>query len=272
MKLSLMIEGVHFIREVYDRRQQIYNLTRRDFTDRYSGSFLGLIWAFIEPLAMMSIMWAVFSLGFRTRAVGDGIPFVAYLFVGQSAFNFFQDAIGASSNVIRAYSFLVKKVKFKIAILPIVKINTALVIHLIILLIVVPIIWISGITPSFYWLQVFYYIFALFFLILGISWFLAAIGVFIRDISNFVQIILNICFWLTPIFWNIEMVPEKYRIFLFLNPLYYIIQGYRDSFLYHIPFWNHPIHSLYFWSVASLALLLGILVFKKLRPHFADVL
>jgi len=270
--LSLISEGVQFIYEVYSRHQQIHNLTKRDFKDRYSGSFLGLVWAFIEPLAMMCIMWAVFSLGFRSKSDSGGIPFVAYLFVGMAAFNFFSDAIGSSSNVVRSYSFLVKKVKFKIAILPIVKLNSALLVHLIFLLIVIPIVWLSGVTPTIYWFQVFYYIFSLVFLMLGLSWFLSAIGVFIRDISNVVQIILNASFWMTPIFWNAKMVPEKYSVFLFVNPLYYIVQGYRDSFLYRIPFWEHPIHTLYFWSVSLGTLLLGIVVFKKLRPHFADVL
>ncbi len=268
----MFTEGVQFVREVYERRQQIYNLTKRDFKDRYTGSFLGLVWAFIEPLSMMCIMWAVFSLGFRAHRTNDGVPFVAYLFVGMSAFNFFADAVGASSNVIRGFSFLVKKVKFRIAVLPIVKINTALLIHLIFLLIVVPIIWASGVQPTIYWFQVFYYIFALLFLLLGLSWFLSAISVFVRDTSNFVQIILNAGFWITPIFWNVEMVPEKYRIFLYVNPVYYIVQGYRDSFLYHIPFWERPIQSLYFWCISGSALLIGIIVFKKLRPHFADVL
>lgn len=269
--MSLFREGSHFIQEVYDKRSQIYNLSRRDFKDRYTGSFLGLLWAFLEPLAMMLIMWGVFSLGLKIQPSGK-IPFVAYLFTGMTAYNFFSDTIGASSNVIRSYAFLVKKVKFRIAILPIVKISSALLLHLIFLLIVIAIIWLSGISPSLFWLQVPYYTLALLFLLLGLSWLLSAIGVFIRDISPVTQILLNFGFWLTPIFWNIELVPEPYRVYLCLNPIFYITQGYRDSFLYQIPFWERPVQTLYFWSVATLFFIAGIMVFKKLRPHFADVL
>lgn len=270
--MALIQEGIQFIGEIYERRQQIYNLTRRDFTDRYTGSFLGLVWAFIEPLAMMCIMWAVFNYGFRAQGSSAGVPFIAYLFTGMTAYNFFQGTIGPSASSILGYSFLVKKIKFRIAILPIVKINSAIILHLIFLLILIPIIWISGVKPTIYWFQALYYMIALTFLMLGLSWFLSAVGVFIKDIAHIVQILLTFGFWMTPIFWNIEMIPEEYRIYLFLNPLLYIVQGYRDSFLYSTPFWEHPIFTLYYWGLSGTVFIVGIFVFKKLRPHFADVI
>ncbi|MDA8418066.1 MAG: ABC transporter permease [Desulfobacteraceae bacterium] len=269
--MSLVGEGIQFVREVYERRRQICDLTRRDFTDRYAGSFLGFIWAFIEPLAMMSIMWAVFNLGLKVHPSGS-VPFVAYLFTGQIAYNFFAEGVGAAAGVIRAYSFLVKKVKFRVAILPIVKINSALIIHLIFLFIVMGIIWVSGIRPSLFWLQTGYYTLALLFLLLGLSWLLSALGVFVKDIANLIQIFITFGFWLTPIFWDKNIVPPAYQWYLCLNPMFYIVQGYRDSFLYRVPFWAHPLNTLYFWAVAWLVLLGGILAFKRLRPHFADIL
>jgi len=269
--MSLISEGLQFFGEVYERRKQIHNLTRRDFTDRYAGSFLGLFWAFFEPLAMMLIMWGVFSLGLKVKPSGD-ISFVAYLFTGMVAYNFFSETVGASSGVIRAYSFLVKKVKFRIAILPIVKINSALIIHLIFLVIVMGVLLATGVKPSIYWFQSLYYMFSLIFLLLGLSWLLSALGVFVRDITHVVQILITFGFWLTPIFWDKAMVPEEYQAYLCLNPMLYIVQGYRDSFLYEVPFWEHPIYAAYFWGFSSITLLVGILVFKKLRPHFADIL
>jgi len=189
--MSLISEGIQFIGEIYDRRKQIYDLTKRDFADRYTGSFLGMLWAFLEPLAMMGIMWAVFSLGLKVRPSGD-VPFVAYLFTGMVAYNFFSETVSSSAGVIRSYSFLVKKVKFRVAILPIVKINSALLVHFIFLFIVMGVIMASGIRPSLYWLQAAYYMFSLLFLLLGLGWLLSALGVFIRDIANVVQIFHHI--------------------------------------------------------------------------------
>ncbi len=269
--MSMVREGVQFIHEIYERRGQIYDLTRRDFMNRYIGSMLGLLWAFLEPLAMMLIMWGVFSFGLKVRPSGN-VPFIAYLFTGMSAYNFFSESAGASSNVIRTYDFLVKKVKFRIAILPIVKILSALIIHIIFLFIVMAVIWISGIKPDIYWLQSLYYLIAMLAMLLGLGWLLSAIGVFIRDIANVIGILLTFGFWLTPIFWNKDMLPAAYQKYLCLNPMFYIVQGYRDSFLYHIPFWQHPINTAYYWAFTTILLLAGIVTFKKLRPHFADVL
>ncbi len=269
--MSIIKEGVQFINEVYDRRNQIYDLTKRDFTNRYIGSFLGMIWAFLEPLAMMLIMWGIFSLGLKVRPSGN-VPFVAYLFTGMSAYNFFAESAGASSNVIRSYDFLVKKVKFKIAILPIVKILSALMIHLIFLFIVMAVIWISGVKPDIFWFQSLYYLVAMLAMLLGLGWLLSALGVFVRDVANIIGILLTFGFWLTPIFWTKDMIPPEYQVYLCLNPMFYIVQGYRDSFLYHIPFWDHPYNTAYYWAFTCAILLAGIFSFKKLRPHFADVL
>jgi lipopolysaccharide transport system permease protein/teichoic acid transport system permease protein len=263
--------GLNFLKEIYEKKALIYELSKRDFKQRYVGSFLGLFWAFIEPLVMMLIMWFVFSIGFKAKPGGD-IPFVAYLFTGLIAFNFIQDTLGASSNVIRSYSYLVQKVKFRVSILPILKINSALILHLVFIVIVMSILIISGIRPSIYWFQAIYYLAASWFLILGMSWLLSAIGVFVRDITHIVAIFLRLGFWVTPIFWNIKMIPEQYRIYLKINPIFYIVQGYRDSFLYQIPVWSHPFYNFYFWCFAFMMFFVGVFVFLRLRPHFADVL
>jgi lipopolysaccharide transport system permease protein len=263
--------GINFLNEIYEKRTLIYEMSKRDFKQRYVGSFLGLFWAFLEPLTMMMIMWFVFSLGFKAKPSGD-VPFVAYLFTGMIAFNFFQDTLGACSNVIRSYAFLVQKVKFRVSILPILKIGSALTLHIVFVSIVMAILLLSGIRPSIFWLQAIYYLAASLFLMLGLSWLISAIGVFVKDITHIVAIFLRLGFWVTPIFWNINMIPEQYRIFLKINPIFYIVQGYRESFIYQVPVWHHPVITIYFWFVACVTFLIGVFVFLRFRPHFADVL
>jgi lipopolysaccharide transport system permease protein/teichoic acid transport system permease protein len=90
--------------------------------------------------------------------------------------------------------------------------------------------------------------------------------------THVVAIFLRLGFWVTPIFWDLKMIPEQYRIFLKINPILYIVQGYRDSFIYQVPVWNHPAVTLYYWLFASIMFLMGVFVFLRLRPHFADVL
>ncbi len=80
---------------------------------------------------------------------------------------------------------------------------------------------------------------------------------------------------MTPILWNIDTmqdVPKIVTIILKLNPMYYIVTGYRDTLINHVGFWTHPWLTLYFWLFTLTAFGIGILLFKKLKPHFADVL
>ena len=260
-----------FINEIYNKRYAIYELSKRDFRQRYIGSYLGLFWAFLEPLAFVLVLWFVFSIGLRVNPAGD-ISFVAYLTTGFVAFSFFQDAISANSDVIRSFAFLVQKGNFRLSILPIVKINSALVLHIVFLGIVMGILLVTDVSPSLFWLQALYYLAASLFLILGISWFTSALGVFVKDITHIISILLRFAFWLTPIFWNIDIVPDKFRFVMKLNPLFYVIQGYRDSFLYKIPLWAHLSYTLYFWGISFVMFIVGVLVFRRLRPHFADVI
>ena len=107
---------------------------------------------------------------------------------------------------------------------------------------------------------------------MGISWLVSALNVFFRDVGEFVGVIVQIGFWATPIFWDLKIMPQHLHSIIELNPLCYIIQGYRESFIYFIPFWHHPNQTLYFWSFGLVSLIIGAIVFKKLKPHFADAL
>ena len=129
-----------------------------------------------------------------------------------------------------------------------------------------------GMPFSVYWFQALYYFVAMSVLALGLGWAFSAINVFVRDTSQIVKIILQFGFWATPIFWDIGIMPKKVQCVLKLNPMYYIVQGYRESFIYFVPFWKHPLTTLYFWTVAIILFATGVLIFKRLRPHFADTI
>jgi lipopolysaccharide transport system permease protein/teichoic acid transport system permease protein len=109
-------------------------------------------------------------------------------------------------------------------------------------------------------------------LALGLGWAVSALNPFLRDIAQIVGVLLQMGFWATPIFWDINMMPAKFQVIFKLNPMFYIVQGYRESFIYFHPFWNHPVQTVYFWAVTIAIFITGALIFKKLKPQFADVL
>ena len=268
-----MAKPTWFIRELFDHRYLLLQLTLRDFKSRYAGSILGLFWAFLQPLAMMAILWFVFSYGLKANAVETGVKFIPWFFSASVAWNFLQDGIFVTSNAINDYAFLVKKIDFRVRLLPVVKILSALILHGIFLVLLMVILVISGLRPDVQWLSVFYYMFCSCVFLLGCGWLLAPLNVFTRDIAQLVGVLMQFGFWLTPIIWNWRMLPEKYRPLIKLNPLFYITEGYRDAFVYHRSIAAHGLNSmLYFWCFTLGLLALGHTVFKRLRPHFGDVL
>lgn len=260
-----------FLKAIVQNRKLIFSLTKNDFKQRYVGNMLGIAWAFIQPTATVLIFWFVFQVGFKSKPVGD-FPFILWLVAGMFPWFYFSEGLASGTNSIITNSFLVKKVRFQVNLLPVIPLLSALAVHLFFIFFMYGMYLYYGIVPSLYWLQVFYYLFALTLLLLGLSWITASVVVFFRDMGQIVGMFLQFGFWLTPIFWSINILPAKYHKIIALNPLVYIIEGYRDSMIHHVGFWEKPGMTLYYWSVTLSIFALGALTFRRLRPHFADVL
>lgn len=185
---------------------------------------------------------------------------------------FISDSIQGATTSITDNSYLVKKVVFKVSLLPIVKIYSALWVHLFFVAVIFLMFSIYGYFPNVYNVQVLYYVFCISVLVLGISWITSSLIIFFKDMGQIVSTVLQFGFWLTPIFYSLDIIPQKYAFLLKINPAFYIIQGYRDTFIYKSWFWEHPKLTVYFWLCTIVILVVGRTMFKKLRPHFADVL
>lgn len=261
-----------FIKDIYLKRKLVYELAKRDFQQQYMGSYLGFIWMFLQPLMFITVLYMVFTLGFRTGSSTDGVPFVVYLVSGLIAWFFIAQNLSSGCNTITSYSFLLKKIDFRLSILPVVKIISSTVSHVFFILLAIIVAWVNGFPPSIYTLQIFYYLFSMVMLLLGFGWLSSSTNVFVNDVSKVISIMVQFGFWLTPIFWNISRIPEDYHWVIKMNPAYYIIAGYRDSLFNHVWFWEKPYETIFYWAGTVLLLLVGITVFKKLKPHFAEVI
>ncbi len=268
--IQFLKEVIDFFFQLYLNRNLIRTLSWRDFEKRYIRNFFGLLWAILDPLAFVVILYVVFGARYGNTTPGS-VPFVAYLLTGYIAFDLFSVGLPGVTNSINENSFLLKKINFRVAILPIVAMLSDLMIHGIVLLVCIVVLMFNKVYPDFYWVQLVYYIFSLSVFLISLGWFTSSVSLFFPDIRNIINIITRIMFFLTPIFWKMEGVTINAQHLLKLNPLYYIVNGYRDSLLTHQGFWTHPMLTLYFWLLCLIAIVTGVIVFKKLRPHFADV-
>jgi len=246
-------------------------LARKDFRAKYLGSHLGIVWAFVQPAANILVLWFVARKALNLTPV-EGFPFILWLIAGMIPWYFFTDCVNNATHAIVGNSHLVKKVAFRVDALPLIKICSALAIHLVFIALLALVLALNGFTPTWHAIQVFYYLAASIVLVLGITWMTSSVIVFVRDIGPLIGLGIQILFWITPIFWSLKDLPPRLRFMLRLNPLHYIVAGYRESFIDKVWFWHDGALSLYFWGVAISMLVAGGLVFRRLRPHFADVL
>jgi ABC-type polysaccharide/polyol phosphate export permease len=262
-----------FIFSLYKSKYIIYQLVKRDFQNKYLGSFVGFIWVFIQPAVYISVLWFVLAFGLKPGNLGNAnTPYHWWLIAGLIPWMFMSELLSAGTNSIIEYSYLIKKVVFRSSIIPLIKILTSLIIQLFFVVLLALIFIVSKINPTLHWLQVFYYLFSAVMLLLGSLWLSSSLAVFIKDVSQVVNVIVQVLFWVTPIIWYYKTFPESIKPLYFYNPLFYIIQGYRDSFLNQVWFWEHPHETIFFWSFTLVIFIIGAIVFRKLNPHFADVL
>ncbi len=261
----------NFLNELTDKKNVIYELTKRDFKAGYLGSYLGMVWAFLLPVATTLIFWFVFQVGFRSQPIA-GHPYILWLVCGLVPWFFISDCVNNGANSIVQNALVVKKVAFSIGILPIIKILSALIIHLCFLLLIFALFLVYGRTFDVYVLQVFYYLFCSIVFLVGLSWITSSVMIFFRDLGPIISISLQMGFYLTPIFWNLNILPARYHLLMKFNPVFYIVQGYRESFIHKMWFWEHWGMTLYFWIITTIILVAGAVIFRRLRPHFADVL
>lgn len=261
-----------FILYLKDNRKIFTKLLKNDFKSRYSGAYLGAVWGVIQPVVTVLIYWFVFQVGLKSGDRPDGTPYIVWMMAGIIPWFFFSDALGAVTNVFVEYSYLVKKLNFRISLLPLVKIGSSMILHFVFLLFVMLILNFSGFHAAWTYIEIFYYMSAAAYCAAGAGLTAAALTVYMRDVSQLVSIIIQIGFWALPIVWGPEVLGGGF-VFLFqLNPVFYIVEGYRKALVTHEWFWSEPLYTAYFWTVTTMMLAAGIYIFRKLKPYFADEL
>ena len=270
---SFSVSPKEMAMSLWSNRSLIKALTKREIVGRYRGSFMGILWSFFNPVFMLIVYTFVFSVVFKARWNGGGdskTEFALVLFAGLIVFNLFSECINRAPGLILSNVNYVKKVVFPLEILPFVAIGSALfhtLISIAVWLIAYLIVFgLPHITVLFLPLI----ILPLLLLIVGLTWGLTSLGVYLRDVSQFIGIATTVLMFLSPIFYSISAIPEKYRSLILLNPLTIIIEQVRNVLIWgKVP--NLTILAIYF-LVAALIAWLGFTWFQKTRKGFADVL
>ena len=263
------------IRELLEHRKMIWKLSKNDFKTKYAGSYFGILWAFIQPMVTIMIYILIFQFGFRAQPTSTGFPYALSLTSGIIPWFFFSEALLNATGCFLEYSYLVKKVVFRISILPMVKILSSFFVHMFFVALVFVIFVLFGKLPPVQFVQIVYYMFCTICFTLGLAFLTSSIVPFFRDFGQMVSIGLQIWMWACPIMWSMEQQLAEHPLLqklILINPFVYIVQGYRSCYMGGEWFWENWTYTLYFWGVTLVIGWFGFRVFHKLRVHFSDVL
>ena len=263
---------VALAKSIWRNRQLIVQMTKREVVGRYKGSVMGLAWSFFNPVFMLVVYTFVFSVIFKSRWGGDESRtlFAVVLFVGMIVLSLFSEVVNRAPTLILSNVNYVKKVVFPIEILPVIAMGAALFHSLISLsVLLAAFVLFNG---YLHWTVIFIplVLFPLVIVTLGLAWMLAALGVFLRDVGQTIGIITTILMFLSPVFYPVTAVPEKFRPFIMANPLTFIIEQAREVLIWgHTPNWI----GLGVYTIAAIVIAwAGYALFQKTRKGFADVL
>jgi lipopolysaccharide transport system permease protein len=251
----------------------IYEMIKREVIGRYRGAMMGLLWSFFTPVLMLMVYTFVFSVIFKSRWVGgtgSRAEFAIVLFAGLMIFNLFSECINRAPSLVLSNPNYVKKVIFPLEILPVVAFGSAL-FHFFVSVLVWLLFYliIFGLpSAQALWLPVVLLPLAL--LCIGLSWCLASLGVFLRDVGQVIGVITTVLMFMSPIFYSVESLPERFRRFMYISPITYFVEQTRDLLV-----WDKGMHWLPWFKVMLLSTViasLGFAWFQKTRKGFADVI
>ncbi|MFA5983892.1 MAG: ABC transporter permease [Methylococcaceae bacterium] len=261
------------VASLWRNRGLVMALTKREVIGRYRGSMMGILWSFFNPVFMLAVYTFVFSVVFKARWSGGSdskTEFALVLFAGLMVFNLFSECVNRAPSLIISNVNYVKKVIFPLEVLPWVAMGSSLFHSLISLFVWLMFYLIFFGIPHVNALLIFIIAIPLILLTMGLSWMLSSLGVYLRDISQIIGVMTTVLMFMSPIFYPVSALPERYQHLLLLNPLTLVIEQARDVLIWgKWPQWQY--YFIYF-AVSSLVAWLGFAWFQKTRKGFADVL
>lgn len=265
---------VEIIKDHIQYKQQIFKLAKADLIKTYRGAALGWAWAIIKPAVTIFVYWFTFEIGLRAGKAVNGFPFFLWLIAGVIPWFYMSDMITGGTECIRKYSYLVTKMKFPVSTIPTFFSISKFIVHLVLLLIMIIIFALMGYPPDVYLLQLPIYMLLMFVFFTAFSLFASLLACMSKDFSNLVKSLVTAVFWLSGIIWNINTIKDIpwLNVILKLNPVTYLVEGYRNCFIHKTWIWENPKTLIAFLVITALLILAAVWVYRRLRKEIPDVL
>lgn len=271
---------IYVIKENFSNFYRIYSIAKYELLADMRDSKFGIIWNFLSPTIQVFTYWLIFGVAWNRKPIkvnGIEVPYLIWLIVGYAAWWFIQPCITQGCSAIYSKINVITKMKFPVSVLPATVVLKEFFNHLFMLLVALAVLLIFGYYPSLYWLNILYFAVCAFVLVESIGLILSVLTMLWRDVKKLVTSLTRMLFYFSPIIWNCRFgsnVPY-YKLLnkiMKLNPIYYVVEGYRESILYQKNFWDHPALTAYFWIFCLVAFVIGCMLMYKFKKKFIDLI
>jgi len=261
---------IHVINEIWTNRKRMLRIVRYDIKIESRSAYLGSLWEFIVPLIQIGTFWLVFGIGIRGGEPINGTPFILWLLAGLVPWFFFNRGITGGSSSIVDKAGVIFKIKYPISTVPIGAVLRCLYTHVIFIGILLIIFLFYGMRPEIYWLSLVYYILFTTFFLSALAMVSSVIVRLATDFKPLIASLMQILFFLTPIVWHENYLPNWVLRIFSANPVRYVVMGFRGSLLEQNHFFEFPWRIAFFWSVTFVLFIFGCWLQKKFSHRFVD--
>ncbi|WP_273477039.1 ABC transporter permease [Faecalicoccus acidiformans] len=276
-----MFKSIQYvIRENLSNLFRIYSISKYELLADMRDSKFGIFWNFASPAIQVFTYWLIFGVAWDRKPIevkGISVPYLPWLVVGYAIWWFIQPCIQKGCSAIFSKTGVITKMKFPVSVLPATIVCKELFNHGCMLVIMFVTLFLCGYTPNINWLWILYYMFCAFVFSESVSLILSVLTMLWRDIKKLVTSLIRMFMYFSPVIWECSFsssVPFAHILnsIMKLNPVYYIIQGYRDAIFYGQSVFDHPLLTLYFWGVVLILFAIGCALMFKFKKKFIDLI
>ena len=255
---------------------RIYCIAKYELLADMRDSKFGIFWNFASPAIQVFTYWLIFGIAWQRKPIGE-VEYLPWLVVGYAAWWFIQPSIQSGCSAVFSKTNVITKMKFPVSVLPATICVKEFFNHFCMLIITFVTLAVCGYFPNVYWLGLIYYAFCAFALVEAISLILSVLTMLWRDVKKLVTSLMRMLMYFSPVIWDCHFdktVPfyELLNKLIKLNPVYYIVNGYRDSVFYGKTVFDHPAQTLYFWAVVVILFTVGCVLMYKFKRKFIDLI
>lgn len=265
----------YVVKENVSNIYRIYCIAKYELLADMRDSKFGLFWNFASPAIQVLTYFLVFGIGIGRGARGaqEGIPYLPWVVVGFCAWWFIQPSIVQGCSAIFSKTNVITKMKFPVSILPMTIVAKELFNHFCMIIISFVVLFLYGYYPNVYWFSIIYYVICAVALVHSLSMITSVLTMMWRDVKKLVVSLMRMLLYLSPVLWPVQYPDFPVLNFLMkLNPVYYVVQGYRESIFFGKTVFDHPVMTIYFWCVIVCMFVVGCYLMHKFKKKFIDMI